>query len=236
MPSAAVDDFYDAQMAIPLDLWRAFEVRQAGSRRPYGPRRLQWLATLVLAVSALEAGLENLMVAAHGQRIGKTGHASLSRDTRKYLVEDPLQAPNAQKIERLVFSSFGVEFGQLPPQAKFEARKKLRPNRGSGRGERVAGPQTWTDLKEYLDALSHIRNAAAHGDVVKFSSLPRTAEGLLWVRKQNGSWSVQQPHALTGLRTVIAAFNTVAAALDTNLKLFGTSPLRRPGNLVDYVV
>jgi hypothetical protein len=230
-----VDDFYKRQLAIPLDLWKAFEVRRPGSQRPQGPRRLQWLATLVLGVSALEAGLENLIVAAHGHRSGKTGQATLARDTRRYLVEDPLQAPNSQKIERILFSSFGIELSALPGLAQFEARRKLSPNTGSGKGDRVAGPTTWQDLKNYLDALVYVRNAAAHGDDAKMTNLPASAEGYLWVKKNDGSWSVQQPHCLTGLRTVVATFNAAAIALETKLGLFaGASPLRSPQSLVTY--
>jgi hypothetical protein len=232
---SAVEDFYGLQLAVPLDLWRAFEVRTGGSQRPHGPRRLQWLATLMLGVSALEAGLENLIISAHGHRMGRTGQASLSRDTRRYLVEDPLQAPNAQKIERLLFSTFGIELGPLPDMARFEARRKLSPNTGSGKGERVPGPTTWTDLKDFLNALVYVRNAAAHGDTAKLARVPEWAEGFLWVRKQDGTWSIQQPHALTGLRTVVAAFNTTAVALDTTLNLFVKgSPLRSADDLVNY--
>jgi hypothetical protein len=232
---SAVEDFYRQQLAIPLDLWRAFEVHTPGSQRPRGPRRLQWLATLVLGVSALEAGLENLLVAAHGHRTGKTGQATLARDTRRFLVEDPLQAPSPRKIERALFSSFGIELGTLPPSARFEARCKLSPNTGSGKGDRVQGPKTWPALKDYLSALAYVRNAAAHGDVVKLTALPSEGEGYLWVRKQDGTWSVQQPHALTGLRTVVATFNAVADALDASIGMFGAaSPIRTPAALVEY--
>lgn len=233
--ASAVSDFYRLQLAIPLDLWRAFEVRAPGSQRPQGPRRLQWLATLVLGLSALEAGLENVLVAAHGHRTGKTGQATLARDTRRFLVEDPLQAPSPQKIERELFSSFGLELDTLPVSARFEARRKLSPNTGSGKGDRVPGPTTWPALKEYLGALAYVRNAAAHGDVAKLTALPTQGEGFLWVRKQNGTWSVQQPHALTGLRTVVSTFNAVAHALDASIGMFGaTSPIKTPAALIDY--
>lgn len=226
-PSIVVGEFYTVQMSIPLDLWRAFEITTPGSQRPTGPRRLQWIATQLLAVSALEAGLEDLLIAAHGHRAGRTGHASLARDTRRHLVEDPLQAPSARKIKQLLFSSFGIELASLPVDAQFEARRKVSPNTGDGKGTRVGGPSTWAGLKEYLAALMHIRNGAAHGDVVKLGTLPATAEGLLWVKRSDGRWSVQQPHALTALRTVIATYNTVALALEAKLRMFGpSSPIR----------
>jgi hypothetical protein len=61
--------------------------------------------------------------------------------------------------------------------------------------------------------LNYIRNAAAHGDAAKLRNPPPRREGDLWLRKANGIWSVQQPHALTALRTVMATFNLVATEL-----------------------
>jgi hypothetical protein len=178
--------------------------------------------------------LEDLLLAAHGRRSNKTGQTLLRAD-RRYLVEGPLQDPNAQKIKQVLFGSFGVELDALPRSARFTARKKASPNRGSGRGEEVPGPTTWSALCKYLDALSHVRNATAHGDVIRLRTAPQTAEGLLWVKKQDGGWSIQQPHALTGLRTVVATFNTIASALDGQLGLFGgATPLQTPGAVFDY--
>jgi hypothetical protein len=233
-PSVVVDEFYRLHLAVPLDLWKAFRVTTRGSGRRAGPRRLQWAATLVLAVASLEAGLEDILLAAHGHRAGKIGQ-SLTRDDRRYLVEDPLQVPNARKIKQTLFGAFGIELAALPSIATFTTRRKVSPNRGSGKGDEVPGPTTWSGLAAYLDALMHIRNATAHGDVVKIRTAPRSAEGDLWVMRQDGAWSIQQPHALTGLRTAVATFNAVAAALDAELGLFvGQQPLRRADDVFDY--
>lgn len=237
VPTDAVSKFYSTQLALPLDLWRAFQVTSPGSRRPAGPRRLQWVATVVLAVSALEAGLEELIVAAHGARAGRTGAATLGRQQRKFLVEDPLQAPSGQKIEQVLFSSFGLELDVLPATAQFEARVKNSPNGGSGRGERAPSPSNWSELKKILDAVIHVRHATAHGDVRKQSNLPpyRNGEGLVWVETAAGAWTVQQPHCLTTLRVVTAVYNAVAAGLDAHVGLFGGhSPLRSPNEVAGY--
>lgn len=232
--SSAVAEFYSGHLALPQDLWKAFQVTAAGSQRPKGPRNLQWAASLVLGLASLEAGLEDLFLAAHGARAGLTG-GQLERDERRYLVEAPLQAPNAQKIEQLLFAHFGARLHTISHIGQFTARHKDSPNTGSGRGSQRPSPTTWADLRDYVKALAHIRNATAHGDVVKRRNPPDGAEGHLWLRKQDGGWSVQQPHALTGLRTVVAVFNSVAHALDQQTGFLGqANPLEPADELFFY--
>lgn len=236
----AVEQYYRTDLLPAIRLWESLRVESRGSGRRSGPRHVQWAVTIVAAYASLEAGLENLMVAAHGHRTGKTGHATLSRKLRKYLVEQPLAAPNAAKIERLLFSQFGIELGALTDPARFTVRQKRLPHAGSGRGERKPSPVDWSGLRELLAAVSYIRNAVAHGDTRRQSLLPSAGSGpagagLAWVQKADGTWSVQQPHALTGIRTTIAAYNAVAASLDAAIGfLGGATMLESPDDLIDY--
>lgn len=230
--------FVDDHLERPRTLFQAFTAKGDGSGRRPGPRSLYWQTVAVSSLAALEAGLEDLIFAAHAARQGAAGHVivkgtnSADGNPRKWLVEDRLMAPNAQKIERVVFADFGVLLDALPAAAQFHARKKASPNGGDGRGSSVAGPANWSELGEYLNTLHYIRNAAAHGDATKLGRSPTGAEGLLWLKKQNGEWSVQQPHALTALRAVVAAFNAVADALATKLVL-APAALTTP-DTIDY--
>ena len=51
--------------------------------------------------------------------------------------------------------------------------------------------------------------------------IPRspTSSGTLWLRKADGSWSVQQPHGFTALRAALAIYNTVAEGIHSILSL-----------------
>lgn len=229
--------FYSDSLAPTRALWSAWRIPGAvGSGRPPGPRNWQWSATVVLAVAALEAGLEELLLAAHARRSAVEGQ-SLVRADRRYLVEDVLQAPNARKIARTLFSSFGIQLetpARLAPVCDFTARKKIVAKAGSGRGTPSKSPDTWPDLAKWLDAVLFVRHAVAHGDVAKQSSFPETGKGVLWVPLQQAGWSVQQPHVLTALRTVVATYNSVAVALESSFGSPVRTALRAPDEVFGY--
>lgn len=236
--STAAEGFYKGPFARALRLFRAFQATGSGSGRRAGPRELFWQTVAIQSVAALEAGIEDLVFAAHAHRLGVEGQtigASNAPDNnvRKWLAEDRLMAPNGQKIERVLFADFGISLGQIPPEARFSPRRKLQPHAGSGRGSEVAGPTTWNQLKNYLSALNFIRNAAAHADVGKLGPPPGHLQcrGDLWLTKADGNWSVQQPHALTALRTSLSTFNTVAVELSATLGT-PTPTLTSPSSVV----
>lgn len=230
--------FYGDHMSRPRKLFEAFTAKGKGSGRRPGPRTLYWQTVVLSSLAALESGLEDLVYAAHGARQGAGGHVvtkgvnAVDSNPRKWLVEDRLMAPDARKIERLVFAEFGLLLDDLPHSANFKARKKAWSKGGSGRGEEIAGPTTWRDLAEYLDTMHYIRNATAHGDAAKLGNCPKKANGVLWLQKKDGDWSVQQPHALSSLRATVAAFNTVAEGLAGTLGL-AAPKLAVPGT-IDY--
>lgn len=211
--------FRTGPFARPQKLFNEFFAKGAGSGRRAGPRDLLWQTVAVSSLAALEAGLEELLLGAHAARLGCQGAVATpgvnSPDTnpRKWLSDDRLMAPSAVKIERILFADFGIVLSSLPTQAHFEVRRKQSSLGGSGQGSPAAGPREWPRLKAYLETLSHVRNAAAHGDASKLGASPSRCEGDLWLTKQNGSWSIQQPHALTALRTVVSAFNLAAVEL-----------------------
>ena len=66
-------------------------------------------------------------------------------------------APNADKVEKVLFADFGLMLNVLPANARFTTMTKASPNRGAGRGVAKAGPQTWAELRQYLDALAYCR-------------------------------------------------------------------------------
>ncbi len=232
-PDGAVREFYTAHLPLALALFRDLQVKTPGSGRPAGQRKLLWSATFVLAVAALEAGLEELVFSAHGQRMSLSG--CTTRKARQDLVEGALMTPGPRKIERLLESQFGLAPSALPSVARFEARSKVWAKGGAGKGDPRSGPNTWPELAAYLRAIMHIRNGTAHGDVVKLRNPPTECEGLLWVPLESGGWSMQLPHTLTALRAIVSVYNTVAYELDQALGLFAVmSPLRAPGELVDY--
>jgi len=230
--------FYRDHMSRPRKLFEAFTAKGKGSGRRPGPRTLYWQTVVLSSLAALEAGLEDLVYAAHGARQGAGGHVvtkgvnAVDSNPRKWLVEDRLMAPDARKIERLVFADFGLLLGDLPPSARFKARKKAWSKGGSGRGEEIAGPTTWRDLADYIETMHYIRNATAHGDATKLGNCPKKANGVLWLQKEDGDWSVQQPHALSSLRATVAAFNTVAEGLAVTLGL--AAPKLAPPDTIDY--
>jgi hypothetical protein len=216
--------FFSTHLGPPRALFNAFLAKGSGSGRREGPRHLYWQTVAVFAFASLEAGLEDLLFAAHGARQGSEGKPiaagsnSPDRNPRDWLVSKRLQNPNPQAVSRLLFQDFGVVMGALPPIARFEVRRKMWSKGGSGQGDPAPGPSEWKELSPYLDALSYIRHATAHGDPEKLhEEKPRSCEGALWLQLQNGRWSVQQPHALTALRTAVSVYNTVAVELATSL-------------------
>lgn len=231
--------FYSGPLIRPRKLFEAFVAKGNGSGRRAGPRDLYWQTVAASSLAALEAGLEDLLLAAHGARQGSEGHKvlkgsnSVDSNPRKWLVEDRLMAPDARKIERVLFADFGVLLDNLPDSATFRARHKDWSKGGAGRGTDVPGPATWRELGKYLNTLHYIRNAMAHGDATKLGKCPAECEGLLWLQKQDGYWSVQQPHALTALRTVVAVFNTAAEGLASTLGRPVLTTLTRP-DTIDY--
>jgi hypothetical protein len=227
--------FFTSHLGRPRALFDAFVARGAGSGRREGPRHLYWQTVMVFSFAALEAGLEDLLFAAHGVRRGaegqpiEAGKNSPDRNPRSWLVEKRLQNPNSDVVSRALFQDFGVVISALPQGARFEVRRKASSLGGSGRGEARPGPRDWQGLRPYLNTLSYIRNATAHGDPAKLhEGRPAHCEGDLWLKLQNGRWSVQQPHALTALRTSVSVFNTVAVELAGALKRTPPSNLTKP--------
>ncbi len=230
-PRVVAESFFDGPFDVAHRLYKEFKApTHQGSRRPIGSRRMYWASTVVLAVASLEAGLEDLFFGAHGVRLSMTGTLD-QRSMRSWLVERPLQAPGPAKIEQLLLSSFGVELDLLPASARFTVRRKPVANAGTGQDQ--TGPMNWASLSQYFDAVVHVRHATAHGDTRRMTNLPSNGKGDVWVPLAGGGWSVQQPHAVTGLRTVVAVFNTVAEALNASV---GFDPshlqLRRPDEVL----
>lgn len=212
--------FFTGHLARPRALFGAFVAKGTGSGRREGPRHLYWQTVVVFSFAALEAGLEDLIFAAHGVRQGaegdpiEAGTNSPDRNPRSWLVEKRLQNPGSDAVTRVLFQDFGVTVSSLPRAAQFEVRHKAWSLGGSGRGAPRPGPRDWQGLRRYLDTLSYIRNATAHGDHSRLhEGQPEHCEGDLWLKLKNGRWSVQQPHALTALRASVSVFNTVAVEL-----------------------
>lgn len=230
--------FYGSHLGPPRALFSAFLAKGSGSGRRDGPRHLYWQTVAVFAFAALEAGLDDLVFAAHGARQRAEGEPvaaginSLDSNPRDWLVSNRLQSPSPRVVSRILFQDFGVMLGNLPPIAMFEVRRKVSSKAGSGQGDATPGPPDWKALSSYLDALSYIRNAAAHGDPVKLhAGRPAHGEGDLWVKLQNGRWSVQQPHALTALRTALSVYNTVAVELAAALGAVAPKGLVSPDTI-----
>lgn len=232
------EGFISGPMTRPRSLFGAFVAKGKGSGRRAGPRDLYWQTVAVSSLAALEAGLEDLLLGAHAVRLkcegrpASVGVNSPDGNPRGWLADDRLMAPSARKIERILFADFGIVLKNLPPSAKFNVMRKDWSKGGSGRGKSVSGPSDWTALKKYLETLSHIRNAAAHGDTAKLGRAPANCGGDLWLLKEDGQWSVQQPHALTALRTVLAAYNLAATELAAATG--ASTPRLTTPNSVDY--
>ena len=139
--------FYSAHLSRPRNLLKEFTAKGKGSGRRSGPRDLLWQSVTTTAIAALEAGLEDLIFAAHGARLGqedspiRSTQNSPDRNPRQWLVETRLMAPNSQKLERMLFADFGILLDQLPPCAHFTLATKDVSNRGSGRGSPIRDRQ-----------------------------------------------------------------------------------------------
>ncbi len=251
-PSEAARQFYDSNLKSAVGLLASIEAdrRSRGSGRPPGQPQAEWRAVLVLALAALEAGLVDAALAAHHHRIvnrSPVGSASadLNRARGRLLDSLPHSSPNAQKIENFVLAHFGVLPSNIvvPSIARFTTRVKSRARGGAGQGIEVAFTGDWRELAARLDAIQHFRNAIVHADARKkgtippaASSLPDNVTGSLWALQEDGSWSLQMPHAVTAVRTTVAVFNTVASVLDSASGLSGatTAALRCPDDVVPF--
>ena len=229
--------FYSDHLLRPRRLLREFTATGTGSGRRRGPRDLLWQSVTASTVAALEAGLEDLIFAAHAARLGCEGDAIIAgkntphKNPRGWLAESRLMAPNALKVERVLFADFGLMLNGLPPSATFTLMTKQSSSGGDGRGAPQRGPQTWKELGHFLDTCAYLCNATAHADVGKFGRLPPHCEGSLWLKKNDGSWSVQQPHGLTALRAALAVYNTIAEAISAKLTPQGNMRLTLPDKI-----
>lgn len=231
--------FYEDHLRRPRLLLAEFTATGRGSGRRPGPRDLLWQSVAAFAVAALEAGLEDLVFSAHAARLRCEG-ASITvgcstphANPRSWLAETRLMAPSAQKVERVLFADFGLMLDVLPTTAAFTMMTKISSKGGAGRGVPKPSPGTWAELRHYLDTLAYIRNATAHADAGKLGACPAHCEGDLWLTKNDGSWSVQQPHGLTSLRAVLAIYNSIAAGLASVLPVPGVLSLTSP-DTIDY--
>lgn len=230
--------FYSNHLSRPRRLLKEFTAKGTGSGRRSGPRDLLWQSVVASSVASLEAGLEDLVFAAHASRLGyegqevQVGKNAPQKKPRSWLVESRLMAPGAQKLERVIFSDFGTMLGTLPTSAQFTVMRKGWSKGGQGRGSATPGPQNWKELRRYLDTLAYIRNATAHADVGKLGACPQHCEAELWLQKEDGTWSVQQPHGLNAVRTVLSIYNTTADALAGQLAV--PSPNLTSPDMIDY--
>lgn len=227
--------FFDGHLLRPRSLLKEFTAdgKGSGSGRPAGPRDLLWQSVVVSGVAALEAGLEDLLFGAHAARLDcegepiEVGKNTPQASPRAWLVESRLQAPSTQKVERILHADFGIMLDTMPDSARFTVLKKGQSHAGTW--QPVPGPADWARLSKFLDSLAYIRNATAHADARKLADgHPPYCEGELWLRKADGTWSVQQPHGLTALRAVLAIYNTVADALCCHLQSTDALSLTSP--------
>ena len=255
-PSATVEHFYKSNLRSAVGLLTSIvdDRSSRGSGRPPGEPQAEWRAVLVLALAALEAGLVEIGLAAHYQRIISRTKATddeetitkeLTRARGRILGEMSLSAPNAQKVENFILAQFGVLPSQIviPEAAHFETRHKLVALGGAGRGTPVSFVGNWTELAARLDAIQYFRNAIVHADSHKLAAIPQRAASLpqgvtgsIWARMKDDTWSIQMPHAVTAVRTTVAVFNTMAYTLLSYTNCGGTieSALESPDKLVPF--
>lgn len=194
---------------------------QAPAGNPGGPRHVLWTSTVALAVASMEAGLEDLFLAAHARRLGVEGQPRDKGIHGEWMVEDALQAPGPEKIRQLALGQFAVDLRRpdlLPASAQFQLHHKPVAAEGGGQGTVVAD---WGDLYDCLLAATWVRHATAHQDIQKLTNTPTYARGTgyMWAKQAGaiGAWRVQQPHCSNALRAVVAVhnflFERLAAAL-----------------------
>lgn len=225
-PQTASKRFYDENLKSAVDLLasQVADRRSRSSGRPPRPSQAEWRAVVVLALAALETGLEDVLLVAHHQRITSVavgvGATELEAARGRLLKSLSLSAPDAQKIENTVLAHFGVLPSQIsiPAVAQFTTRRK--PHAWEGTGTDIPFSGDWRELATRLDAIQYFRNAVAHADSTKLKkvpqsvrSLPTGAQGSVCALKKDGTWSLQMPHAVTAVRTTVAVYNVVADAL-----------------------
>lgn len=253
-PQAAADRFYRSNLksAVGLLISIAADRSSRGSGRPPGEPQAEWRAVLVLALAALEAGLVDIGLAAHHQRIVNQKPASVTTTAiegelarARSLTSMSLSAPNAQKVENFMFAQFGILPSQIaiPKEAQFTTRSKPVALGGAGRGTPAQFIGDWKELAARLDAIQYFRNAVVHADSHKLSEIPKNTArhlkavtGSIWARQKNDTWSIQMPHAVTAVRTTVAVFNTVASELLSVVK-YGASVadiLKPPDDIVPF--
>ena len=252
-PADAAQQYYEANLKSAVRLLKSIvrDRRSRGSGRPPGAPQAEWRAVVVLAVAALEAGLMDLALAAHHHRITKSvtskagTSAQLTTERRRLVDVLQLSAPNAHKIENFLLSHFGVRPAQIavPAIAHFTTRSKQVALGGAGSGSRVPFNGDWRELSIRLDAIQYFRNAIAHADSRKLTTIPARAlslspreQGSIWARQKNGMWSLQMPHAVTAVRTTVSVFNTVAEVLHSfaHLGRTGMPDLMKPDDVVPF--
>ena len=255
-PAEAVNHYYDSSLGSAARFLQVI-ISDRGSRssgRPPGEPQAEWRAVLVLAMAALEAGLVEIALAAHHDRILRSS-ASVENDTqvshqlartRGRLIDSlPLSVPSAQKIENFLLTQFGLLPSQIviPEEARFTARTKRDSWRGAGSGGRVRFSGDWQELGARMDAIQYLRNAIAHGDSRKLDTMPQWAEQLsgevkssIWARKKDDTWTLQMPHAVTAVRTTVAVFNTVTNMLCSIIDPSQSTKvtLRQPDVIIEF--
>ena len=254
-PAAAAKQFYESNLksAVGLLISIAADRRSRGRGRPPGEPQAEWRAVLVLALAALEAGLVDTGLATHHHRIVKLAKPprlsdsdnEMARARGRLLTSLPLSTPNAQKIENFLLSQFGVLPSRIivPEVAHFTTLRKLKARKGAGSGipGRFAGE--WPELAARLDVIQYFRNAIAHADSRKLHTIPRVASslsdkiiGTMWARTEEATWSLQMPHAVTAVRTIVSVFNTVTFTLCSvaHLKTANQPILRPPDEIVPF--
>lgn len=252
-PAEAASQFYNSNLRSAVRLLTSIveDRRARGSGRPPGEPQAEWRAVLVLAMAALEAGLVDVGLAVHHHRIvdragsGTQVAEELARARGRLVDSLPLSVPNSQKIENFMLSQFGVLPSQIriSPVAQFTTRSKPVALGGAGSGSRVPFSGDWKELAARLDAIQHFRNAIAHADSRRLTTIPQSASGLpenkrgsIWARQRDETWSLQMPHTVTAVRTTVSVFITVTGMLCSvaSLPQGDSAGLRSPDTVVPF--
>ena len=184
------------------------------------------------------------MLSAHLERIPADTAAGanlkqheIDRITNQLRNQISLSAPNAQKIENTLLSQFGIppDRIEVPGIAHFTARSKQSARGGAGSGNPLPFSGTWQELATHLNTIQYFRNATVHADTRKLETIPGNVSQLseqskasLWATTVTDDWSIQMPHAVTALRTVVAVFNTVVYSLDERAKSLALASTTNP--------
>ena len=213
-------------MAVPQRLL-AITAPTKGSGRKSGTGLGLERTAPVLAMGALEAGLEQLFLAKHGTRLNMDW-SSVNDDIKNTLATAHIQSPSASKIQRALRVLFGIELsthatGPAPWRTRSVYSLKLLHKNSShgGRGTPKAGPDNWAEMVPFLDSLAVIRNKTAHGDRLpstfkrkSTNQLDPAAQGYLaCLTKSGNDLTIQRPHAISAILIAAQAFNIVCLAL-----------------------